>query len=75
MVLPTFCHLNQEHQATSVLDQHGYYNVNCVTDLDEDGGNTNTVGYLLNYFLDRTTVNFTCAEVSCQFTAYLEFTR
>ena len=43
MVLPTFCHLNQPIQEPTELDQHGYYNVNCVTDLDEDGGDTNTV--------------------------------
>ena len=40
MVLPTFCQLNEEQKSA---EDHDYYHVNCVTDLDEDGGDTNTV--------------------------------
>jgi len=38
LVSPTFCHMGGGHQEADL----GYYNVNCVTDLDEDGGDTNT---------------------------------
>ena len=39
LVLPTFCHLGGGHREAEL----GYYRVNCVTDLDEDGGGSNTV--------------------------------
>ena len=64
LVSPTFCHMGAGHQEADL----GYYNVNCVTDLDEDGGNTvNTtiigLGNLIR--LEIRHINFDTTHVWC----------
>ena len=64
LVSPTFCHMGGGHQEADL----GYYNVNCVTDLDEDGGNTvNTtiigLGNLIR--LEIRHINFDTTHVWC----------